>query len=70
MEQAFIKAYSEKCRVELEEMQGYYCPGKFIVLDCMRNDSMWHAISLGDNPNLCDDLEKHNNSGYELQDLD
>ena len=63
MEQTFIKAYNEKRRVELEENHGYFCPNHFVVPQCMRNDSMKHAINLGDNPRLCSDLEMHNVGG-------
>ena len=63
MEQIFITAYNEKRRVELEENHGYYCPNKFGLPMCMRNDSMIHAVSLGDNPRLCKDLDNHNEGG-------
>ena len=63
MEQIFITAYNEKRRVELEENHGYYCPNKFGLPMCMRNDSMIHAVSLGDNPQLCKDLDNHNELG-------
>ena len=63
MEQVFTSAYNEKRRVELEENHGYYCPNKFGLPMCMKNDSMNHAINLGDNPRLCKDLEEHNEGG-------
>ena len=64
MEQVFVTAYNEKRRVELEEMHGYYSPGRVEVPQCMKDDCMIHAIGLGDNPKLCDDLSKHNKGGY------
>ena len=64
MEGVFVKAYNEKRRVELEENHGYYCPKSFELPQCMRSDSMKHAVILGDNPLMCHDLEKHNEGGY------
>ena len=66
MEQIFEKAYNEKRRVELEENYGYYSPDNMHLPKCMINDSLRHAIELGDNPKLCDDLAKHNEGGYNM----
>ena len=64
MEKVFKTAYNEKRRVELEERHGYYSHVWVEVPKCMKLKSLRHAVLLGDNPQLCDDLAKHNKAGH------
>ena len=64
IERIFNTAYNEKRRVELEERHGYYSHVWLEVPKCMKIKSLQHAILLGDNPHLCEELSKHNKASH------